>query len=237
MSMQLPETPPQAGGLPSKILGLPTAAFVLLVGGAVGLVLVLRSRAGAGTTPTPTVIPTIIGGGGGTTPPVTPPTPPTPAAGQFTQTSIIQSWIDAQQQLADLTTDAQKKLNRLGGSWKDIATFLIANPDVLANSNIRFMFTQIPAGYYTWILHISDLYQQAKDYLVQQTTQGYFRYLTLPQLVDFLRANPDIVRAKPEFQELVRLPVNIPAVASTAYTGGAALQQAAYTGNVIFPTG
>jgi len=217
MSVEIPPagaSAPIGGGIPDKIFGIPIVVFVLGAGAIVAVILYLRSRTGGGIAATPSIITTQIPTPTPTTPTVKPPEPPvvppgTPPPGTFTQASIIDAWVKAQEQLADLTDDVQKKKNRLGASWVGIAQWLIANPSVFAEAGnaIRYTFTQIPAGYYTWIVHISNLYESAKNTLVKETTQGYFQYVTLPVLVGVLRANPAFVTAHPEYKELVSLPI------------------------------
>lgn len=220
--MPVPEVPPMGaagGGIPAKVAGIPTIAIALGAGALVLVIVYVRTRGsstGTGETSIPAIItPTQVITGDTTT--TTPTTPTTPAQGAFTQASIIANWITAQTALADLTDDAQKKLNRLGGSWLDISGFLITHPEIFgeAGNAIRYGFTQIPAGYYGWISHISTLYAQAKNMLVEETHQGYFLYSTLPQLVEFLRANPVFITEHPEYKELIALPVTAPANVDT----------------------
>jgi len=214
MSVEVPPagaSTPAGGGIPQKIFGIPLAVLVLGAG-AVLVFLYLRSRTStAGIGAIPSIITTSVGGVTGATKPTQPTTPGTPAQGSFSQASIIDAWVKAQTQLADLTDDVEKKKNRLGGSWVGIAKYLIMNPNVFseAGNSIRYTFTQIPAGYYTWVVHISNLYDSAKAALVHETNQGYFTSMTLPQLVEVLRANPSFTTAHPEYHELLSLPITV----------------------------
>lgn len=208
--------------LPEKIGPIPTPLLIVGVGALAGLYILLRSKSGGSTAPSGSIgVPTFIGGGGGagggggTTPP-----PGTTTT--VTQASLLQAWVDAQRELANLTTDPQKKQNRLGGSWTDILQFLNTNPNVFAGpadsdavKSIRNQFLNVPASLYGWIVGVSLNYQQAKDWLIQQSgNAGYFRYMTLPDLITYLRLNPQLGIGQAWREALVNLPL-----ASTSSSG------------------
>jgi len=218
--------------IPETIAGVPTGVAVLGVGGVIGLFIVLRSRGqaapsqGLATSPV-FAVPMGGGGGGGGGGGETPRQPETVGV---TQASLLDAWAKAQTELANLTVDPQKKLNRLGASWTGILQYLNQNPAVFGASptetqtTILQQFLNVPASLYGWIVNVSNAYEQAKDYLVEQTQQGYFRYMTLPDLVRFLRLNPLLGAGQAWRDLLVNLPLetNVPASTPTATTAGTA---------------
>jgi nucleoid-associated protein YgaU len=206
-----PAGAPSGGGIVDKIKANPKLALALAGGAVVVIYLILRSRSSSSSGGS-TTIPTIItgpggetGGGGSTgTPPTT----------DFSEVTLANAWIKAQQGLSALGETPEEKASLSTGNWQTLSAWLTGHPSAEVASDVKSLFTNVPAAWYPWITKISLQYDGANAAIASDLGLASGTRFSLADVVATLKSNPDFVAKNPQYTDLASLNV----IGGTAHT-------------------